>query len=239
MVEPIKSLAKAHAVIELLRVHGARTPSEIADLINVPRSSAYRLIEGLRAVDLVAPLPDGRIDLSQRWLRLADASRAARDDWKAARSVLARLAAETGLTAYLAVPRTGSAVCVDWARGRGVELLILRPGGALALNAGAASRALRAHLPDEEHGDAVAYTPFTLTDPSALADDGAAIRARGYSLAAEDVTVGITSLGMPLLGHRGEAVASLSVGGLSADMRDAAETALPSLQRAASALSPR
>lgn len=239
MAEPIKSLGKAHAVIELLRTHGsALTPSEIADGIGVPRSSAYRLIDGLRAVDLVSPRPDGTVDLSQRWLRLADASRAARTEWAPARDVLAALARETGFTAYLAVPRDGTAVCVDWARGRGIELLILRPGGTLALNAGAASRALRAHLPTHERGEILAYTPFTLTDPAKLAEDEDKVRAHGYVLASEDVTVGITSLGVPVLDHRGDVVASLSVGGMTSEMQDAVETALPALIEAAAAVSP-
>jgi DNA-binding IclR family transcriptional regulator len=236
MAETIRSLAKAHAIIELLRTRGAMTPSEIADGVGVPRSSAYRLVEGLRAIDLVAPRTDGTVDLSQRWLHLADASRAARTEWDHARDVLAGIAKDTGFTAYLVVPRAGAGVCVDWVRGRGVELLILRPGGSLALNAGAASRALRAHLPVEERGEVVAYTPFTLTAPEALAEDESTIRAQGHVLAAEDITVGITSLGVPVLDRRGRATASLSVGGLSSDMRDATDTSLRVLQRAAAAL---
>jgi DNA-binding IclR family transcriptional regulator len=236
MAEPIKSLAKAQAVVDLLRRNGALTPSEIADGIAVPRSSAYRLIDGLRAIELVVSRPDGSIDLAQRWLRLSDASRAARTEWAAARDVLDGLARTTGFTAYLTVPRSGAAVCLDWARGRGIELLVLRPGGSLALNAGAASRVLRAHLPAAERGEIVSYTPFTLTDPGSLAADAEAVHSEGFVLAAEDVTVGITSLAVPVFDERGGIRASLSVGGLSRDVRDAVAGALPALREAATAL---
>ena len=236
MAEPIKSLAKAHAIVDLLRAEGALTPSEVADAIGMPRSSAYRLIEGLRAIDLVASRPDGTVDLSQRWLHLADASRDARTEWTAARAELDELARTTGFTAYLAVPRSGSAVCVEWVRGRSIELLILRPGGSLALNAGAASRALRAHLPETEHGVAESYTPFTLTEPEILAADGAAVREQGFVIAVDDVTVGITSVGVPVRDARGSAIASLSVGGLSSDLRGIAEEMIAPLQRSADVL---
>lgn len=239
MAEPIKSLAKAHAIIDLLRSEGPLTPSAVADGIAVPRSSAYRLIDGLRAIDLVASRPDGTVDLSQRWLHLADASREARSEWTGAREVLTGLARETGFTAYLAVPRSGAAVCVEWARGRGIELLILRPGGSLALNAGAASRALRAHLPAAERGVAESYTPFTLTEPQALAADAASTREQGFVIAVDDVTVGITSVGVPVRDTRDAAIASLSVGGLSSDLREIAEEMIAPLQRAAETIQAR
>lgn len=236
--EPIKALAKAQSVVDILSEHGSMTPAEIADAIGMPRSSAYRLIDGLRAIDLVTTAPESRVTLAQRWLRLADASRAARSEWSDAKHALSELSTTTGLTAYLSVPRRFEAVCVEWSRGRGIELLTLRPGASLALNAGAASRALLAYLDIEADALAVQrYTPFTLVSAEELRDDAEFVRENGYSLSLEDVTIGIGAIGVPVFDSRGSAVASVSLGGLVDDVRERLEDALPPLIRAARALS--
>jgi len=220
----MRVLANAKDLIEVLAERGPLGPAEIAETIGVPRPSVYRLVAGLDAISLTETLPDGRIGISRRWLALADASRRGMREWADADEVLSEISDRTGQTAFLSVPRGDHAVCIAWAQGRGIDVLVLRPGRALPFHAGAAGRALFAHAPADELEAFLAQAPFpaltpsTLTDADALRADAIATRERGYSISDEDVTVGIGALGVPLFDAEGTAVACLSIGGLAGEI---------------------
>jgi IclR family acetate operon transcriptional repressor len=240
---PIRVLGNAKDLLDIVAERGAMTPAEIAEAIDVPRPTVYRLAGGLEAIDLLASLPDGRVELSKRWLRLADASRAGMREWRQAGDALARLADETGQTAFLSVPRGEQAVCVDWAQGRGIDVLILRPGRSLPLHAGAAGRALLAFGPEEAFESFVARGPFerftaaTLTSEQELREDAAQTRARGFSLSDQDVTLGIGAIGVPVRNSTGRTYGCLSIGGLAEEIAAGIDAHVPVLLREAARLS--
>lgn len=238
--EPIKVVANSVDLIEALAAHSPATPAELAERIGVPRSSAYRLIDGLAAVDLVEQLGDGRVRLSLRWLQLADATRDALVEWSGAPAVLERLVEHTAQTAFLSVLVGDEAVCIDWRRGRGVDVLALKPGRALPLYAGAAGRAMLAYGVDLDaylaRGRFTQLTPDTITDPRALRRDAEASRTRGYAVSEQDVSIGISGVGVPVYGAGGEFAGCLSIGGLSRAFEDGFEKFVPALNEAAAAL---
>lgn len=241
-VKPIRVLANARELIDVLAAHGPLSPADIATSIAVPRPSVYRLISGLEAISLVHTLHDGRVQLSRRWLHLAEASIAGMTEWRTAPATLERVVEETGQTAYLSVPRDGQAVCISWVQGRGIGVLVLRPGRSLPYHAGAAGRALLAFGPEED-AEAVlarapfpALTPHTLIEEGALREDIARTRERGYSFSDQDVTLGISALGVPVPDHAGTTRGSLSIGGLSDDIHAETDRYVDVLQRAAGEL---
>lgn len=223
---PIKMLSKAWAVIDVLAERGALTPAMLSQELDIPRPSVYRLVDGLQAIELVEPAPEGRVRLSRRWLHLADAGLAGLSEWGGAAAVLDDLVERTGQTAFLSVPRGGRAVCIRWAQGRGVEVLALRPGGVLPFHAGAAGRVLLAHLSDDRIDEVLAAAPFaaltssTLTDVQEVREDIAVTRSRGYCLSVEDVTPGIAALGVPVR-NGGVVVGAVSIGGLVDEISEA------------------
>src|SRR4051795_12713262 len=162
----MKLLANAREVIELLCVRGPSSPAEIAEQLGTPRSSVYRLVEGLAAVDLVSIGADGQAELHLKWLHLADAARSAMSEWSSASAALEGLAEETGQTAFLSVPVGREAVCVDWVPGRGIGVLVLRPGGSLPLYAGGAGRVVLAFGTDDVEQELTEIGPAE-TNPSA------------------------------------------------------------------------
>lgn len=222
--KPMRVLANAKDLIEALAQRGALTPAEIAEIIALPRPSVYRLVAGLEAVSLTEMLPDGRINISRRWLSLADASKRGLREWAEADDVLSQISDRSGQTAFLSVPRGDRAVCIAWAQGRGIDVLDLRPGRTLPFHAGAAGRALLAHSAAKafeeflSHAPHPALTPLTLTDADALRADAIAIRDRGYAVSDQDVTIGIGALGIPVFDSAKTAIACLSIGGLAADI---------------------
>jgi len=238
--KPIRVLVNSSEIIQVLSERGPLTPAEIGEAVGVPRPTAYRLAGALAAVGLASAGPDGRIALNLRLLHLADTALAAMTEWRASRAVLDTLAEATEQTAFLSVPRGDEAVCIDWAPGRGIGVLILKPGRALPFHAGAAGRTMLAHVDDPAPYLARApfpqLTPTTLTTEAELLADRERSRADGYTVSEEDATVGIGALGMPILSPAGVLVGALSIGGLARDLQENRAAYLESLSVAAADL---
>ncbi|PWG61787.1 IclR family transcriptional regulator [Bifidobacterium callitrichidarum] len=218
--EPTRALDKASRVMEALAKEGGLSPADIADMCGIPRSSVYRVLDGLADVDWVTTDADGNYALSLTWLRLADAARASRTEWSGARPVMERITAATGMTSFLTVAAGDETVCVECAQGHAIDSVILRPGRVLPLHAGAAGRVTLAHFNDERAERYLQGAPFpaynenTLVTAEQLREDIAVTRERGYALSDEDVTLGIGAVGVPILDPTtGEVIASLSAGG--------------------------
>jgi DNA-binding IclR family transcriptional regulator len=207
--------------MQLLARDGPLTPADIADRTGMPRASVYRLVGALGRIGLTEPRTSGRVGLSLRWLRLADAASAALHEWTGADAVLDELAQRTGQTAFLSVPRSDAALCIRWVPVSGIDLLALRPARSLPLHAGAAGRlclAYRRDLPDVlARAPFPRLTPRTLTTAEELLADVQATRTRGYSVSDQDVTEGIGALGAAVLDGKDQLAAAVSIGGLAAD----------------------
>jgi IclR family acetate operon transcriptional repressor len=238
--EPIRLIGNTVQLIEALAEFGALSPAAAAEHVGIPRSSVYRLIDGLAAVDLVEPVGDGTVRLSTRWLSLSDAARSALVEWRSAPPVLQELVDGTQQTAYLSVLTGATATCIQWRRGRGVDVLALRPARSLPLHAGAAGRMLLASAVDVEaflaNAPFAQLTPETITDAGELRLDVERTRAQDYVWSRGDVTVGIDALGVPVRSARGAVVGCLSLGGLTDAFTARVDAFVGELRAAADAL---
>ena len=221
---PMGILQRSAELVRLLADEGNLTPAEIADRVDTPRPTVYRLGDALDQADLTETLSGSRIKLSLRWLRLADAARAAMSEWQHARPILQDLAEQTGQTVFLSVSRDRQSVCIDWVQGQAINVLLLKPGRALPLYAGAEGRTVLAFGTDDVDGylqqaPFPTYNTQTLTTAAQLRRDITRSRAQGYVISDEDVSEGIGALGAPLRNTRTDAFAgTLSVAGLAEDL---------------------
>lgn len=239
-------LVKALGLIDLLAEHGEMTPARLAELIDEPRSTVYRLLATLQDLEFVEPgHVRGTHRLGLKLFTLGSAVVERFDARAAAHPVLERLHEETGETVFLCVRRDLEAVCIERIDGLRVALLELRLGGAMALHHGAAPRALLAFEPEETweaYVDA-AGVPERATDRAPGRSDVlaelAATRERGYAISDQDVTPGVASVGAPIFGHNGVVVASVSIGGLRDVVIGEGSRVLPIVREAAREISHR
>lgn len=126
--EPTRALDKASRVMDALAAENGLSPADIADACDIPRSSVYRVLDGLVDVGWTVTDTDGNYSLSLDWLRLADAARTSRTEWQPAIAVMHAITAQTGMTSFLSVVSGTELVCVECAQGHAIDSLILRPG---------------------------------------------------------------------------------------------------------------
>jgi IclR family acetate operon transcriptional repressor len=239
---PMGILQKSSDLVQLLAEEGPLSPAEIAQQVGMPRSSVYRLTDALAQAGLTELLRDSRVRVSLRWLRLADAARASMTEWHRARAVLDELAAKTGQTVFLSVPRAEETVCIDWAQGE-ANVVILKPSKSLPLNAGAAGRvtlAFGVDSPDRYLAKAPfpAYTKKTLVTAAELKADIATSRRQGYTISDQDVAEGIGGLGAPIrLTSTDGFAGALSLAGLADEFTDRRAEFVQELLAAANRLS--
>jgi DNA-binding IclR family transcriptional regulator len=218
---PIRALAKAVHLLEQLAEAREGTPRRLAELLDEPRTTTYRLLRSLEALDLVEPgSQPGSYRLGWKLMRLGAAVVERLDERQAALPVMERVHERVGETVFLLVRRGWDAVCIERLEGLRVQSLALRLGGSLPLHAGAGPRALLAWEPRDvweeyvQSGRLTAPAAGTPMTRSALFRELDETLGRGYAVSDEDVTPGIASLGAPIFDYTGNVRAALSIGGL-------------------------
>ncbi len=215
-------LDKVGAILDVLAEHDDLAVAEIAERLDEPRSSIYRLVRSLQDQGLVEPAAArGRFRLGVKLFLLGSRVAARFDGRSQALPLMKELHEETEQTIFYCIRQGGDALCVERVDGRWFQSMALKIGTTLPLHLGGASKALLAFAPRE---DWVAYVNAPSTAPQvpvASELDAASflaeleeIRERGYATSDEDIVEGVCALGAPVFDHRGEVCASLSISGL-------------------------
>lgn len=214
-------LEKANAVLTTLEGLGEATAQQIAERVDEPVSSTYRLLSSLTALGWIDPgSRRGQFRLGLLLMRIGGMLEEQLDVRTVCRPALELLRARLHTTSFLCFHRGTNAVCVERIAGRDVQSLAMRLGDSLPLYVGAAPLAILSHLPAGEQ-------ELILGEFAARRDAGedmppveriraqmATTRARGYSISDEDVTPGIAAIGAPVFNHRGELEGAISISGL-------------------------
>jgi IclR family acetate operon transcriptional repressor len=235
-----KVLLKA---LDILALFDRRRPEwaehEVARALDLPTSTAHRLLASLRARGYVVRTGGGRYRLGPAALALG---RRASDQTltPSLRAGLERVAAETGETALVGVrDATGNGLLIlDRIESAQRLRIVLDAGHVVPLHAGAASKALLAHLPPAEiervvTGPLPRVGPATITDRDTLLRDLEGVRRRGHARSREEATEGGWAVASPVLGDDGRAEAVLGVvAPMARHSTEAEATAVAAVSRA-------
>ena len=213
------SIQKAFRILELLAARAPQGVTEIAQTLDLEKSSISRLLKSLSELGYVVQSSRrGQYQVSARIVTLAQqylgADRLARE----AGPVLRELAQSARASAHVAVLVEGEMVIVAKESSPDLIQVATSVGGGAPLHASALGKVLLAGLPPEELAPFLArsldrFTEKTITDSRKFRKVLEEVRRRGYSFEAEEEHPGVGCIGAPVRDAQGRWIAALSIAG--------------------------
>jgi DNA-binding IclR family transcriptional regulator len=218
MPADIRSLAKALSVLESL-ASSAEPMSALAlsRRLKYPRATLYRILQTLCRHDFVRREGPASFRLGFKVLDLGNQLLEGTDLLGVARPALRQLGAEVRETVHLAIPHEGRMVYLDKLEGPGPFCTHSRPGRAVPMHCTALGKAVLAFLPEAKahailRGQGMLrHTRRTLISVGAMDREMARVRRLGYAIDDVEFELDVRCVGAPILDHRGQPVAAMSV----------------------------
>lgn len=205
LLDVFTSAAPAWSTEDLIRFSGAS------------RSTCYRYIKVLQDAGLLTPVAGGAWMLGPRVIELDRTMRLCDPVTIGGGQPMRRLAKQTGHSVLLCVLFSGTVMCVDDVPATGAPAGLFSRGQRRPLFAGAASKAILAHLPPHQlralfarHRAAIAASGLG-ADWDAFRDALRAIREAGHSVSIGEFRPGILGIAAPLFNAESGVLGSLGI----------------------------
>jgi DNA-binding IclR family transcriptional regulator len=206
----------------LAELEGRERGATIRDLVQrlkLPRTTIYRILNTLQLHEMVRRDGEGAYQLGRRLVRFAShvPQRSGEEAFIAlAKPFLDALSARLGEGTKLSAIDADGVIVLATAQGRRQYALSVTPGQRTAVNAGAASKLLLAHLPEAELDARLArplvgFTARTITDPKRLRPELSRIRRQGWAQDKGESAPSIQAFASPVFDAGGKVIAALSV----------------------------
>ncbi len=199
-------LERLALILEIVGQKGDATVADICAHSDLPKPTAYRLVNDLADAGLLDSVAKGRYAVGNRLKRITEADHSDQNLLETISPVLQEAADTHGITFFLSRLR-GRAVEIVHVETPNTGVSFLHPGlGKRPLHACSCSKAVAAFSPDIAQsmaGRLKAYTEFTLTDHDDLKAEFNRIRRSGYAECVEEIERGMCSVAAPL-GPSGE-----------------------------------
>lgn len=220
------SIEKINSILLLLQKHNRMglTNKDISETLKIPPSTCYRILAGLRKVDLVRQRkPDMRYVLGFAHLRFAESVLEGTDIAEICLPFLEDLHMKTEETTFFALLAGRSCVALEICGHINTRIAVGR-GEVMPLHSSAAGKSVLAFLSRRERtailaeGPFAPYTDRTVTDPARLEQELEEIRRTGVAYNFQEFHKGINALATPIFGAGNRVVGALAVVGTSADL---------------------
>jgi len=194
------------------------TMRELVDIVGVPRSTVYRLLNSLAAHDMVTKLANGGYRLGPRLLQFAAViavDTTGFDLVALATPHLEKLCRLCGESSRISAVDRGMTLVLATAQGTHEYALTAKAGQRLPLHAGAASKILLGSLPAAERDEVLdqprtAFTARTLTDRQSLLTELETVRRQGWSQDGGEFSINVHAYGAPVFDSRQHVIAAVS-----------------------------
>jgi DNA-binding IclR family transcriptional regulator len=215
----VKSADRVLDVIELLARWGREmSHTEIAETLEIPKSSLTKLLKNLTARDFVEFVPTSKgYRLGEALIRLSQQSTQIRSLVACAQPVLADITQQTLESCALNQIKGDQVEVVATMTSPQRLVSHLRLGDLAPLYAVSGGKAILAFLPDLMRSEYIktvkmrAITANTLTTKKALLAQVETVRQSGIAYSMEEYTPGIVGVGVPVLSSSGFPLGSLNV----------------------------
>ena len=215
----VQSVDRAITVMELLSSQGWSGVTEVANELDIHKSTAYRLLATLRDRGLVEQdSATEKYRLGFGMVLLASTVTGNLDIVRYARPICERLSDDTEETVTVTALEDDEAVVIHQSISTSSMMSVDWSGWHTPLHASAAGKVLLSYMPEEQRQHILrkpleALTEHTVTDHTALLEQLREIRATGYGSTIEELEVGINAIGAPIWDSKGVVIASVAVSG--------------------------
>lgn len=222
----VRSVERVAALLELLSQR--KSPMrmiEIAQALDLPKSTAHGLLQTLQAKEFVVRDDNQRYRLSLRLFSLAATALELVDLPELARPAMEELSDSTGGSCNLAVLDGHYVMYIEKVEHKdSLVRLVTHVGTRIPAHATALGKVLVGALPEVEQKQWLTdhvferMTDRTITDAGAFREDLLGLAKRGYALDNQELHAAITGFAAPVRDHTGTVVAALSLTYLGASM---------------------
>ena len=197
--------------------------SELARRLGSGKSTVHRMLTTLVAEGFVMKTADDRYRLGFKLYELGQLVVHTTQLRDVAHPFLEDLRNESGEAAQISLLDGLEVVYVERFESPSTLRLFGRIGRRMPAHATSSGKCLLAYAPDEVVDAVIAgglrrLAPRTITTGSLLRQALAETRQRGYAVSFEESEIGVASVGAPVFGHDGKAMAAISVAGPSLRM---------------------
>ncbi|MGB3339477.1 MAG: IclR family transcriptional regulator [Devosia sp.] len=192
------------------------TLQEIANKIDLPKSTAFRIVHSLEKAGYIVKLENLNYCLSFRFVRLAGLVMSTMGIRDIARPVLAELAVSTGETCSIHMLVGKERVCLDSVTASSPLRSVVQPGEHVPLNAGSATKVLIANLTKDMAMPLIdAVAKASGRTHVQISEELATVREKGYATSHGERLPGVSAISAPIYDIKDEVPYCLSVGGPS------------------------
>jgi DNA-binding IclR family transcriptional regulator len=192
------------------------TLQEIADKIDLPKSTSFRIVQSLEKAGYLVRLEDQQYCLSFRFTRLAGLVRSTLGIREIARPVMSDLAERTKETVSIHTVVGRNRVCIDSMATASPLRNVIQPGEQVPLLAGSASKVLIAYMSKKDMTPIVNSIARAMDRTAAsVLEEMATIRRQGYAVSHGERLLGVSAISAPIKDVQEEVHYCLSVGGPS------------------------
>jgi DNA-binding IclR family transcriptional regulator len=191
--------------------------SALAARLGLAKSTVHRLATTLVEYDILEQNREtGKYRLGLALFELGTLVRRKMDAASASHNEITALGESTGETVQLALLDHLSVLYIRVRESKQAVRMSSSLGSRAPAHCTSVGKALLAYQPPELVAQVVEnglkrYTMNTITDPAALVEELASIRAKGYAVDDEEIEVGLRCVAAPIRDHSGHVVAAISV----------------------------
>jgi len=240
----LKTLSNAIDVLEMFEDEVSLTPKDIENKMKMNRTNLYRILYTLRHRGLLDLDPQsGEYRIGMKAVHLTALSLKRLDVKTISRPYLLKLGEMLGESIHLVKKNNNFAVFIDKIEAAEEVNMGSYIGWTAPLYCTASGKLLMSYKSDEWIKNYIQginpkkYTDNTLTEFPHLLHNIKQIRHNGYSSDEEEMVEGLTCFAVPILGHKNNVLAAISVSGATTKMNKRKEEFLKQIEKTAAEIS--
>lgn len=215
----LSTVKTATQIIECISLHGEVTPIGVSKELNLSRSNAHRMLATLEELDLVEYTAKGTYNLTFKLFELGNTVPHRKHLIDAARPPMLRLSQEIGETVNNGVLYQDEVLYIDKVEPVNYLKLDTSIGSTDSVHNTSLGKVLVAFLETEEQEQLISRLDFTPTTPNSITDADAfrqelrRVRAAGYALDCQELSLELNCVAAPVCDGSGRVCSAISISG--------------------------